>query len=75
MGHLKKGIPDAKTMFMMEEFFLEIRKDLGHKNNKLVQGTFIHLILQNPELFMAMAKDKPDLTLAELAEAESVLQN
>jgi hypothetical protein len=74
MGHLKKGIPDAKAMFMMEEFFLEIRKDLGHKNNKLVKGTFIHLILQNPELFMAMAKDKPDLTLSELAEAESALQ-
>ena len=74
MGHLKKGIPDAKTMFMMEEFFLEIRKDLGHKNNKLVRGAFIHLMLQNPELFMAMAKDKPNLTLAELAEAESALQ-
>jgi hypothetical protein len=74
MGHLKKGNPDAKTMFMMEEFFLEIRKDLGHKNNKLVKGSFIHLILQNPELFMVMAKDNPDLTLAELAEAEEVLQ-
>jgi hypothetical protein len=74
MGHLKKGNPDAKTMFMMEEFFFEIRKDLGHKNNKLVQGTFIHLILQNPELFMAMAKENPNLTLAELAEVESALQ-
>ncbi len=29
--------------------------------------------LQNPELFMAMAKDNPDFTLAELAEAESAL--
>ncbi len=73
MGHLKKGLPDAKTMFMMEEFFLEIRKDLGHKNNKLVKGTFVHLILQNPELFMAMAKDNPNLTFAELAEAERAL--
>ncbi|MBB1426205.1 hypothetical protein H5181_06960 [Shewanella sp. SG44-2] len=74
MGHLKKGNPDAKTMFMMEEFFLEIRKDLGHKNNKLVKGSFIHLILQNPELFMVMAKDNPNLTLAELGEAEIALQ-
>lgn len=74
MGHLKKGIPDAKTMFMMEEFFLEIRKDLGHKNSKLVKGTFIHLILQNPELFLVMAKENPNLTLAELAEVESALQ-
>ena len=43
MGHLKKGNPDTKTMFMMEEFFLEIRKDLSHKNNKLIKGTFINL--------------------------------
>lgn len=74
IGHLKKGNPDAKSMFMMEEFFLEIRKDLGHKNNKLVKGTFIHLILQNPELFLAMANENPDLTLTELAEAENKLQ-
>lgn len=74
MGHLNKGIPDAKTMFLMEEFFLEIRKDLGHKNSKLVRGTFIHLILQNSELFMAMAKENPDITLDELGEAESSLQ-
>lgn len=75
MGHLRKGIPDAKSMFMMEDFFFEIRKDLGHKNNKLEQGTFIHLILQNPELFMAMAKENPDFTLTELAEVESALQD
>lgn len=74
MGQLKKGNPDAKTMFMMEEFFLEIRKDLGHKNSKLSKGTFLHLILQNPELFLAMAKENPNITLAELAEVESALQ-
>ena len=53
---------------------MEIRKDLGHKNSKLVKGTFIHLILQNPDLFMAMAKENPELTFEELAEAESALQ-
>ena len=74
MGHLKKGNPDAQTMFMMEDFFLEIRKDLGHKNNKLKKGSFIHLILQNPELFLAMAKENPDLTLEELGEAERAQQ-
>jgi hypothetical protein len=74
MGHLKKGVPDAKTMFMMEEFFLEIRKDLGHKNNKLKKGSFIHLILQSPELFLTTAKDNPDLTLEELGKMEKALQ-
>jgi hypothetical protein len=75
MNHLKKGNPNVKTMFLMEEFFLEIRKDLGHRNNKLVKGTFINLIMQNPELFMAMAKENPNITLTELTEVEQTLQN
>ena len=74
MTHLKKGVPNARTMFLIEDFFLEIRKDLGHKNNKLTKGTFVHLILQNPELFLAMENNNPNITLAELAEAESALQ-
>jgi len=72
MGHLKKGDPDAQTMFMTEEFFREIRKDLGHKNFQLPKGTFVHLILQNPELFLAMAKENPNVTLAEIAEREKL---
>jgi len=75
MGKLKQGEPDAQTMFMTEEFFLEIRKDLGHRNNKLTKGTFIHLILQNPELFLSMAKENPNITLAELSEVEKKLQS
>ncbi len=74
MGRIKKGEPDAQTMFMMEDFFLEIRKDLGHKNNKIIKGTFIHLILKNTELFLAMAKNNPKVTLAELGEAEKALE-
>lgn len=75
MGKLKQGEPDAQTMFMTEEFFLEIRKDLGHKNNKLTKGTFVHLILQNPELFLSMAENNPNVTLAELSEIEKKLQS
>jgi len=70
MGHLKQGEPNAKTMFMTEEFFREIRKDLGHKNNKLAKGTFIHLLLRNPELFLAMAEKNPNISLAEISEIE-----
>lgn len=75
MSHLKKGIPDAKTIFLMEDFFLEIRKDLGHKNNKLMKGTFVSLMLQNPELFMKMAEKNPNVTLTEIANAEHALQS
>ena len=74
MGKLKQGEPDAQTMFMTEELFLEIRKDLGHKNNKLVKGTFVSLILRNPELFLSMAKENPNVTLAQLSELEQKLQ-
>lgn len=73
MNNLKQGNATANTLFMMEEFFLEIRKDLGHSNNKLRKGTFIYLILQNAELFLALAKENPDLTLEQLAEAEREL--
>ena len=75
MGHLKKGEPDAQTMFMTEEFFREIRKDLGHKDSRLPKGAFIHLILQNPELFLTMAKENPRITLAEIAEMEEKLKS
>lgn len=73
MTHLKKGNPDAKSIFLMEDFFREIRKDLGHKNNKLEKGVFAHLILKNAELFLAMAKKNPNVTLSDLAKVEEEL--
>lgn len=73
MTHLKKGNPDADSIFLMEDFFREIRKDLGHKNNKLEKGTFAHLILRNSELFLDMAKKDPKVTFAAFAEAEKGL--
>ena len=75
MTHLKKGNPDADSIFLMEDFFREIRKDLGHKNSKLEKGTFAHLILQNSELFLSMAKANPKVTLADLAVAEKALKD
>ena len=71
MSHLKKGVPDVQSMFLMENFFFEIRKDLGHKNNKLHEGTFISLMLKNPALFMKKAKENPNTTLEELAKFEN----
>jgi hypothetical protein len=59
----------------MEDFFREIRKDLGHKNSKLEKGTFAHLILQNSELFLSMAKANPKVKLADLAVAEKALKD
>lgn len=74
VSHLRKGIIDLesmqKSMLLMEKFFLEIRKDLGHKNNKLDEGTFIGLILRNPNLLMEKAKENPNLTLEEFSKFE-----
>jgi len=75
MTHLKKCNPDAQTIFLMGDFFLEIRKDLGHKNTQLEKGTFAHLILQNPEFFLAKAKENPNITLDEISEAEEKLMS
>ena len=71
MSHMKKSVPDVQSMFLMENFFFEIRKDLGHKNNKLHEGTFISLMMKNPDLFMKTAKENPNITLEELAKFEN----
>jgi hypothetical protein len=73
MKHLKSGHSSIQAMFMMEEFFLVIRKDLGHKNNKLVKGTFLRLLLKNPEFILEMANENPNLSLDELAKKEKDL--
>ena len=71
LSHLKKGVPDVQSMLLMEKVFLEIRKDLGHKNYKLNEGTFISLMLKNPDLFMKKSKENPNITLEELAKFEN----
>ena len=68
--HLGKGEPNAQSMFLTEEFFKSIRKDLGLSNRGLEKGIFVHFILRNSELFLRMAKNNPDITLAELGELE-----
>jgi len=40
---LKSGEPDAQAMWMTEDFFREMRKDLGLSSRKLSKGTFVHL--------------------------------
>jgi len=49
--HLAKGTPDAKSLFLMEEFFRALRKDLGLSNRGLVRGAFIRMILRHPDCF------------------------
>jgi len=75
MAKLKSGKPDVQSMWMTEDFFRSIRKDLGHSSSKLPKRSFIHLILRNADLFIRMSKENPNLTFDELAIAEKELEN
>ncbi|MPQ75883.1 hypothetical protein [Hydrogenovibrio sp. JE_KL2] len=65
--------PCAKTVFLMGDFFKEMRKDIGLSNKGLDSGLFSHLILRHASLFLAEAKKNPKITLAELSRIEEEL--
>ena len=68
MDKLKSGEADAQAMWLTEDFFRAIRKDLGHSSLHLPKGTFIYLILRDADFFIKMSKENPNITLAELAD-------
>jgi hypothetical protein len=72
--HLTKGIPDAQTLFLTEQFLLAIRRDLGHSNRGIPKGFFAYLILKEPELFLAAARKQPGITLNEIAAIEKAMK-
>jgi hypothetical protein len=69
-----KGTPDAHTIFFTEEFLLSIRKDLRHNNSGIPRGFFAKLFLREAALFLSLAEENPDITLAEVAEVEKSLK-
>lgn len=71
--HLAKGSPDAKSIFLTEAFLLAIRNDLRHTNAGLRKGFFARLFLKEGSLFLTMAEKNPNVTLAELAAVEELL--
>lgn len=71
--HLARGTPDAKSIFLTEAFLLAIRKDLRHTNVGLRRGFFARLFLKEGALFLAMAEKNPNVTLAEIAAIENVV--
>lgn len=73
--HLAHGTPDAKSIFLTEGFLLAIRKVLRHTNIGLRRGFFARLFLQEGALFLSMAKNNPNVTLAELAAIENRLKS
>lgn len=73
--HLAKGQPDAQTMFLTEQFLLALRADLRHNNKGIPKGFYASFSLRNSNLFFAMAKINPNITLAQLAEIEKNLES
>lgn len=73
---LSKGDePDAESMFLMGDFLLAIRKDLGLSNKGMDRRVFAHLILRNPNLFLELSKNNPKITIAEIARIEESLDS
>jgi hypothetical protein len=71
--HLAQGSPDAKSIFLLEDFLLAVRKDLRHTNKGIRRGLFARMFLKNSELFLLMSARNPGLKLEELAAMEKVL--
>ena len=76
-GHLTetRTIGDlGRSSQVMGALILAMRKDVGLSNFGLDPRTFAaHLILRHADLFLNRLKDNPNMTTAELAEIEKVL--
>jgi hypothetical protein len=75
MSHLKAGIANAKSIFLMDEFFRAMRKDIGQSSAGLQKGAFSHLILRRADLFLSEAAKKPNVTLEEIGKLEDNLED
>jgi len=62
--------PQAKSMIKMIDFFLALRKDLGHSNRGIQREHLIRFMLKNPGLFVSMYKKNPNVTFSEIAAVE-----
>ena len=64
------GEPTAQTILKMEEFFLAVRRDLGHSNWGIKQGDTARYLLRHTDFFHAQIKINPNITISELAKLE-----
>jgi len=65
-----KGIPNAQTIYLMDEFFRALRSDIGQSSNSLPKGAFANLVLRHGDFFLKQARLNPRITLAELSDLE-----
>lgn len=60
----------VKAIIKMIDFFLSIRKDLGHGNKGIKREQIAGLFLRNPELAIREYERNPQITMEELSEIE-----
>lgn len=63
----------AIQMIKMIDFFLALRKDLGHSNSGIQREHLVRFLLRNPELFMQEYKKNPNITFEEMSKLEKKL--
>ena len=66
--------PKARSMVKMIDFFLALRKDLGHSNKGIQKEHIVCFMLKKPDLFMSMYKKNQGVTLAEIAAVEKLMK-
>lgn len=64
------GEPNAQTILKMEQFFLAVRRDLGHSNWGIKQGDTARFLLRHTDFFLEQIKSNPNITISELARLE-----
>jgi len=72
--HMAKGTPDAQSIFLTEKFLLALRTDLRQSNSSIPKGFFASLVLSESALFLKLARENPNITLAQVAEVEKLLR-
>ncbi len=63
----------AIQMIKMIDFFLSLRKDLGHSNSGIQREHLVRFLLKNPELFMQEYRKNPNITFEKMSELEKKL--
>ncbi|MFV1922860.1 MAG: hypothetical protein ACMZ63_09665 [Methylotenera sp.] len=73
INRLKSTVPDAKSVFLMDDFFRALRKDIGQNSSGLEKGAFANLIMKHGDFFLSEAKKNPNITLEDLSILEKKL--
>lgn len=61
-------------MIKMMDFFLALRKDLGHSNRGIKHDHLVRFMLRNSDLFMKMYANNPEVTFEEITQIEERLK-